>query len=76
MNFATVFKEQKRIPANSIPVPRKLTTPQLTMNINPCEHGFVSKMQTLIPMTITEFTAQLQVDGTKQVRADHTFPTS
>ncbi len=33
-----------------------LTRPQLIANITPREHGFVSKMQTLIPSNINEFT--------------------
>ena len=33
-----------------------LTRPELTANINPGEHGFVSKIQTLVSATINEFT--------------------
>ncbi len=33
-----------------------LTGTELTANINPHEHGFASKMQTLIPVNINEFT--------------------
>ena len=38
-------------------IPRKLTRPELTANINPHEHDLVSKTQTLIPTNINEFTA-------------------
>ncbi len=34
---------------------------KLTANINPHEHGFVSKMQTLIPANINEFTVHVHV---------------
>ena len=43
--------------ANIFHVPRYLTRPELTANINPREHAdFVSKTQTLIPANINEFT--------------------
>ncbi len=29
---------------------------ELTANINPCEHGFVTKTQALNPMNVNEFT--------------------
>ena len=35
--------------------------PQITTNINPCEHGFVSKMQMLIPANINEFTVSDEI---------------
>ena len=54
----TIFKLQKLIPANIIHVPTKLIRPELTVSINLRTHGFVSKMQTLIPMNIHEFTTQ------------------
>ncbi len=49
------FRKNK-YPANIIHVPRQLTRPKLTPNINPRQHGFVSKTETLIPANINEFT--------------------
>ncbi len=53
-------------PTNIICVPRQLTSAELTANINPREHGFVSKTQTLIPVNINEFTVYMYM----QVRVD------
>ncbi len=50
------LNRKNKYPANIIHVPRQLTRPKLTTSINPREHGFVSKTQTLIPENITEFT--------------------
>ncbi len=47
---------KNKYPANIIHIPRQLTRPWLTANINPREHGFVSKTQRLIPANINEFT--------------------
>ncbi len=49
-------KKKKKKTANLIHVPRVLKRANLTANINPCKHGFVSKKQTLIPTKIKEFT--------------------
>ena len=38
-------------------VPRYLTRPELNTNINPRQHGFVSKTQTLISPNINELIA-------------------
>ena len=43
------LNRKNKYPANIIHVPRQLTRPKLTANINPHEHVFISKMQTLIP---------------------------
>ncbi len=50
------LNRKNKYPANIIHVPRQLTRPKLTANINPREHGFVSKLQTLIPANISVFT--------------------
>ncbi len=49
------LSRKNKYPANIIHVPRQLTRPKVTTNINPREHGFVSKTQTLIPVNINEF---------------------
>ncbi len=53
------LNRKNKYPTNIIHVPRQLTRPKLTANINPCEHGFVSKTQTLIPANINELTVML-----------------
>ena len=54
--------------ANIIHVPGKLTRPELTANMNPREHGFVSESRTLIPANINEFTVwRLSVLGGKPI---------
>ena len=50
------LNHKNKYPANIIHVPRQLTRPELTANINPRKHGFVWKAQTLIPANINEFT--------------------
>ncbi len=53
------LNRKNKNPANIIHVPRQLTSPKLTANINPREHGFVSKTQTLIPANINEFAVRV-----------------
>ena len=53
------FNLKNKYPANIIHVPRQLTRPKLTANVYPRKHGFVSKMQTLIPVNINKFTIAL-----------------
>ncbi len=58
LRFDTELGNEYKYPANIIiHVPRQQTRPtKLTANINPREHGFVSKTQTLLPANINEFT--------------------
>ncbi len=56
MKFATIFKSHNLIPRKQFMYLDKLTGTELTANINPHEHGFASKTQTLIPTNINEFT--------------------
>ena len=50
------LNRKNKYPTNIIHVPRQPTRPELIANINPREHSFVSKTQTLIAVNINEFT--------------------
>ncbi len=54
------LNRKNKYPANIIHVPRQLTRPKLTANINSREHGFVSKTQTLFSTNINEFTVIME----------------